>query len=129
MPTKCPECGAFRKPNESCTCGAKTTKPKKKSRWDETRPKVKPWFERAGFVHCELKLAGCNEATGTGFAHAKKQRHMTDKELFIVAFLCNSCHNKIEGKSYMEQTILNIRKRNRIPEIDEIIYECYETKA
>lgn len=125
MAVICEDCGAIPKPDQSCLCSKSNPKPQKQSRWDATRPKVKPWFERAGFIHCELKLEGCNEATGTGFAHAKKQRHMTDKELFIVAYLCNNCHNKIEGKPWMEETILNIRKRNRIPEIDEIINEYY----
>jgi hypothetical protein len=127
MPSRCLKCGALRKPNESCSCSDKTTKSKKKSRWDATRPNVKPLFERAGFIHCELRLDGCNESIGTGFAHTKTQRHLTDKELYIIAFLCNNCHRKIEGKPWMEQTILDIRKRNTIPEIDEIINEYYRT--
>jgi hypothetical protein len=125
--SKCSKCGVLHKPKESCS--GKILQSKKKSRWDETRPKVKPWFDRAGFTHCELKLNGCTEAIGTGFAHTKKQRHLTDRELFIVAFLCNNCHQKIEGKAFMEQTVLDIRKRNSIPEIDEIINEYYGTNG
>jgi len=128
MPSKCPDCGALRKPNESCSCSG-GTKQKKKSRWDETRPNVKPLFEAAGFTYCELRLPGCNEAIGTGFAHTKKQRHLTDKELSIVAFLCNNCHNRIEGKPEMEDIILSIRRRNKIPEIDSIIEEVYGTRT
>lgn len=121
--SKCTKCGVLHKPNESCE--GKVKKVKKLSRWDATRPTIIPWFERAGIIHCELHLSGCNEFTGMGFAHTKNQRHLTDKELYIVALLCHHCHNQIEGQPFMEQTILNIRKRNPIPEVDEIINEYY----
>jgi hypothetical protein len=57
------------------------------------------------------------------FAHDKKRRYLSREELFIVARLCNNCHNKIEGKPEMLETILSIRKRNPIPEIDKVINE------
>jgi hypothetical protein len=123
MPKRCPTCGSLVKPSLGCCGTAKLQK--KKSRWDETKPKIKPWFLRAGILHCELQLEGCNESTGTGFAHAKNQRHLSDRELYIVALLCHHCHQKIEGKAWMQQTILDIRKRNTIPEIDEVINEVY----
>lgn len=86
--------------------------------WDQIRRKIKPWFIRAGITDCELQLTGCNIWVGCGFAHAKIRDFCTLNDLYIVAFLCNNCHNKIETKDeQMEEIILSIRERNKISEM------------
>jgi hypothetical protein len=124
MPFKCKECGKLLKPKESC-CGAFQTKKQKKKKWNQIRPIVKPWFIKAGINQCELQSEVCNITVGDGFAHTKKQRLLTEDEKYIVAYLCNPCHNTIEGKPDMEQIILAVRKRNPIPEINEYIKRVY----
>src|SRR4051812_6356244 len=105
---------------------SKTGIKRKPTEYDRIRPTIKEWFMRAGFTHCELGYQpDCNVMLGDGFAHARERDQLTPNGLWIVAYACNNCHNKIEGKPWMEQVILDVRKRNTIPEIDAYIKKDY----
>lgn len=57
---------------------------------------LKKTFAEIGITKCEIQLEGCWKII-MGFAHGKKRRNLTPKELKKFAIGgCNPCHDKIE---------------------------------
>ena len=81
---------------------------KKGDAWEKVRRALKPKFERAGIVRCELNFPQCMRDNFLGFAHAKKRRHLGPGELGIVIVACQHCHADIESRpeSEMECIVL-----------------------
>lgn len=78
----------------------------KTAQWDAARAKIKRKFEAAGITRCEV----CGSDQFLGFAHRKKRRFIPkdDPELFVVALLCVTHHDKIEHGGNMFEEITNI---------------------
>ena len=70
--------------------GPKTTE------WERVRAWLKIQFAKAGIQTCQLRWAGCAFDNYLGFAHAAKRRNLLDGEIYVVALLCNHCHDVIE---------------------------------
>lgn len=91
-----------------------------KFNWPQTRAKLKPLYEEAGIMRCELELPGCTFGFSPSFAHSKKVREwesQEDAEEVIVA--CVTCHNFIEalGKKKvitMYEVVTKIRENRRV---------------
>ena len=79
---------------------------KKTKKWDAVRAKIKKDFEARGITRCEV----CGTGLYLGFAHRKKRRFipLDDPELYIVALLCVTCHEKAEYGGNMFEDITRI---------------------
>jgi hypothetical protein len=84
--------------------------------WAKVRREIKPEHERMGNVTCELRLDGCWINNALTWAHPKKRRHTTHKELPVVILACAPCHDKIEvlGEPKMKRIVERvIRERGQ----------------
>jgi hypothetical protein len=83
---------------------------KKGKAWAKVRREIKPEHERIGNVTCELRLVGCWINNALTWAHPKKRRHTTHKELPVVILACAPCHDKIEvlGEPKMRRIVNRI---------------------
>ena len=94
---------------------------KKKTEWDKVRAKLKPRFEKAGIICCELRYKGCARDNFLGFAHGVKRRYLSKfaeigsvDHIETVILSCNLCHDVIEGASDMSSIVLEIIQKRRI---------------
>lgn len=89
--------------------------PKKTTKWNSIRAKLKKEFLKKEIVECELRWPGCWIDNALSFAHLDKRRYLTDEELTEVVLLCVPCHQKVEYKTRPEmRSILKhaINQRN-----------------
>ena len=90
------------KPRATLSHGRKTKE------WQAVWRQLKPRFERAGVIHCELRRS--NDCTPNHFltpAHSKKRRNITTpEELREVCIACCHCHQEIEMLPEAEMTAI-----------------------
>ncbi len=83
------------KPKPRATLGAG----RKTKEWQAVWRELKPRFERAQIVHCELKFEDCTDRLYLTPAHSLKRRNITTSEqLREVIIACAHCHSVIEMK-------------------------------
>ena len=103
---------------------------KKKTEWDKVRAKLKPRFEKAGIICCELRYEGCARDNFLGFAHALKRRHLDSHRFFsnnlievgdprhmeTTILACNFCHDRLERllEEQMKLEVMKIIQKRRI---------------
>jgi hypothetical protein len=76
---------------------------KKTREWERVRRGLKKRFMAAGITTCEVKLPQCWRSEALSFAHGKKRRELTGRELSeLVVLSCAPCHTSIEGLSHDE---------------------------
>lgn len=91
---------------------------KKTKAWDAIRRVLKKRFAAAGVTTCEIGEDFCVRDNYLGFAHAKKRRNCSAKDLWTVILACASCHSVIEllPEAEMKKAVLAIiAKRTRQP--------------
>lgn len=83
---------------------------KKTVEWESIRAELKIAFARLGITRCELRYPGCWTDDSLGFAHSKKRRNCSGRDLWTVILSCNGCHDKIEvlPEKEMERIVLRI---------------------
>lgn len=57
---------------------------RKTKEWERIRRVLVRRFLKAGLWRCELGYAGCWQTNALGFAHAKKRRNCSEKDLWVV---------------------------------------------
>lgn len=83
---------------------------RKTKEWESIRRVLVKRFLKAGLWRCELGYVGCWQINALGFAHAKKRRNCSEKDLWTAIICCNFCHDQIEilPESEMQKLVLKI---------------------
>jgi hypothetical protein len=83
--------------------------------WEKTRADLVVRFEAAGITSCELRYEGCFKNNFLSFAHSKKRRYIvSQEELEEVCLSCTHCHQKIEFRPDMYETVRRVIASRRV---------------